>query len=288
MDPGSRIKKMEPNDAPMFLIYGAPGHGKTTLASEFPNPIFIQLEDGGSAGINPDTFGVISTYDEMLDCMRWIIDPKNDHGYETLVIDGLGDMDRLLTPYVCEKNKWADIEEGNSKYGKGYAAIKAEWVKLIQNLIHIRTRRNMSVVVLCHDIVEKYDDPVGASYNYHGLAINRKMEDFVCGRFDNILFLRQDATVKDGKVQGLNMMIHCNPRPSFTAKNRYGMPDKMLFIKGEGYKKISQYLNSARTSFATKDLSNEEAEDILNSKMDPKHNHLNSLMDDKQPIEGEE
>lgn len=294
MDPGSRIKKMEPNSAPMFLIYGSPGRGKTTLASEFPNPIFIQLENGGNSKIGPDTFGVMKTYDELLECLRWIIDRKNDHGYQTLVIDSLGDLDRLLEPYVCRKNKWFDKEGkedlsiGNKQFNKGYGAIRSEWPKFIQNLISINERRGMMIVATCHDVVEKFNDPVGESYDYHALAINKKVEEGVVGKFDNVLFLRQDTAIMSGKSTGKNIFIHCNTSPSFTAKNRSGMPDKFKFTIGKGFEEISKYLPNKQVSFETKELSEEKAKEILNDEMDPKHDHLNELIDeDSQQEDGE-
>ena len=40
------LERRTANKPARLIIYGPPGLGKTTLASEFPNPVFIQTEDG--------------------------------------------------------------------------------------------------------------------------------------------------------------------------------------------------------------------------------------------------
>jgi hypothetical protein len=40
-------------------------------------------------------------------------------------------------------------------------------------------------------------------------------------------------------------------------------------------------LNDSRRSFATEELSNEEVEAIASQRMDPRHDHLNALLDQK-------
>ena len=41
-----KINKGKTAKARRMLIYGEPGVGKSTLASRFPHPVFINLEDG--------------------------------------------------------------------------------------------------------------------------------------------------------------------------------------------------------------------------------------------------
>ena len=43
---------------PIIVIHGQPGVGKTTLAQNFPKPVFIQTEDGCPSGLQIETFGL--------------------------------------------------------------------------------------------------------------------------------------------------------------------------------------------------------------------------------------
>ena len=47
----SNLVRRKSDKPPRIVIYGVPGIGKTSLAAEFPDPIFIQTEEGAG---NPD------------------------------------------------------------------------------------------------------------------------------------------------------------------------------------------------------------------------------------------
>ena len=50
---------------PRILIHGAEGVGKTTIASKFPTPIFLQTEDGCPSGLEINSFGLIDDFENM-------------------------------------------------------------------------------------------------------------------------------------------------------------------------------------------------------------------------------
>lgn len=60
------LKKVHADKPPRILIYGPAGIGKTTLASEFPSPVFLQIEDGTPAGVELTSFGKIDTFQQLI------------------------------------------------------------------------------------------------------------------------------------------------------------------------------------------------------------------------------
>ena len=42
----SNLVRAKSDKPPRIVIYGVPGIGKTSLAAEFPDPIFVQTEEG--------------------------------------------------------------------------------------------------------------------------------------------------------------------------------------------------------------------------------------------------
>src|SRR5262245_54951834 len=102
-----KISTMKPTAAPMFLIYGAEGRGKTTLASKFPKPLFIPLERGIPAGIQVDAVEGVNSYEATLGAMRELY--KEPSGYQTLVFDGVEALEALLIEAVCAKHGWPNI-----------------------------------------------------------------------------------------------------------------------------------------------------------------------------------
>ena len=53
-----------------------------------------------------------------------------------------------------------------------------------------------------------------------------------------------------------------------------------FFVAPHEYEELRR-LKSMRRSFATEDLSNEEFEAITSSRMDPRHDHLDKILDPK-------
>ena len=49
------IVKSTGRRAPIFVLYGAEGRGKSTLASKFNRPLFFDLEKGLPLGVSADT-----------------------------------------------------------------------------------------------------------------------------------------------------------------------------------------------------------------------------------------
>jgi hypothetical protein len=89
---------------------------------------------------------------------------------------------------------------------------------------------------------------------------------------DAILFLNQDVTIKteDGKQGarargdgGGNRLIYAAPRPAFVAKNRYGIPDKIMYERGKGYAALAPHfpigVSGAPTEQATEPTKSRKA-----------------------------
>ena len=56
------VRKLTAQRAPRILIHGQEGVGKTTIASKFPSPIFLQTEDGCPSGLELTSFGLIDNF----------------------------------------------------------------------------------------------------------------------------------------------------------------------------------------------------------------------------------
>lgn len=89
------------------MIYGATGTGKTGLDATAPRPLILDLEKQADSTVKAvgNTFARTVTADDM-DELEQIIEwlEQDDHGFQTLVVDTLWEVQRLL------------MERGRTKY----------------------------------------------------------------------------------------------------------------------------------------------------------------------------
>jgi GTPase SAR1 family protein len=216
---------------PFFIgIHGPAGVGKTTFASNSPNPIFLVTEDGGADFI--DTSRVeIKNFKEMLDALYELRDKKN-HDFKTVVVDSIDHFEKMIHTIVASDHNKKSIE--GIGFAKGYIFALEYWDQFLFNLRQLRNN-GMNIILIAHSHVKRMDDPVvGESYDRYELKLHRKASDFITESMDALLFAKNEVvTSKDSatkKVTALGdgtRVLYTETRPAFDAKNRYGLPLEM-------------------------------------------------------------
>jgi len=234
------------------LLYGVQGIGKSTLASFSPKPIFIPVEDG-IAGV--DAFPRPSNYGEVIGAINELL--QGEHDYKTLVLDGLDTMEPMLHKAVCEAKDKTNIEDFG--YGKGYEYAAEEFRNLLAGFDALRSERGMGIVLIAHSTVARVDPPDLESYDRYQTRMHKKADAIVRDWCDAVLFVNYDvASVKfskdDERRKGVGQgkrHIFCTERPSLSAKNRYGLPDKIeVDAKTRGQKTMNELWASMQAASA--------------------------------------
>ena len=107
-------------DSPVkTVLYGPEGIGKSTFASHFPDPVFIDTE-GGTKRLNVKRLPQPTSWAMLLDEVAEV--RKGSVPCGTLVIDTADWAERLCIQAVCAKAKVNGIEDFG--YGKGYTYVR--------------------------------------------------------------------------------------------------------------------------------------------------------------------
>lgn len=233
---------------PRILIYGPPGLGKTSLAAEFRDPVIIDIEQGLPSDVSIPSMGEIDSYQNVIDRITALI--NDEHDFKTLIIDSLDRLEPLVWAHVCKENNWQSIEEPG--YGKGYIMASDAWGFLIRGLNTLRKKRNMTILLIGHSTIDRFDDPQSAPYSRYDIRLHKRANALFQDEVDAILFVNKDVSVVSEDV-GFNKTarraeggdfrwIFTEGRPAYTAKNRYGLPPRIKYDKGSGYDQLLPYL----------------------------------------------
>jgi hypothetical protein len=228
---------------PILGLYGVHGWGKTTLASEFPNPVFIQTENGTPGGVELHSFGEIESFSEVLESIASLL--TEPHDYLTCVTDSIDAMEPLIWQQACVDNKWDSIESAG--FGKGYIVVDQYWREYLA-ACRALTLNGIAVVMIAHSDITRFDSPTTDPYSRYGIKLHKRASALVQEAADIVGFCNYRVSIKTEDagfkkttrgVGGGQRLIHLEERPGFLAKNRYQMPESVEYRPGKGYEALS-------------------------------------------------
>jgi len=79
-----KISAASSSIAPIILVYGNEGRGKTTLACKAPKPVALLLEHGLPKGVTIDSVEDVNSFDKILAVLRELY--TDSRGYQSLII----------------------------------------------------------------------------------------------------------------------------------------------------------------------------------------------------------
>src|ERR1700746_94021 len=218
---------------PIFgLLYGQPGIGKSNFGASLPKPIVIATERLDQ--VNVAKLPVPRDFKQLYDQIDAL--DKEEHEYESIILDTLDAAELLVWQRVCSEGKVKSIEEFGGGWGKGYTRARELWTGLLSKLSDMSERFN--VLLTAHAHVKSFADPsLSAPYDRWVMKIHDKSAAIIRQMVALILFVQLETTLqketpKARKGRGIisgDRVLWTQPATGYEAKNRYDLESPLDF-----------------------------------------------------------
>lgn len=253
-----------------IIINGIAGIGKTSLAAQFPSPIFIQsrgesglqvLESAGLCSapimpfqVNSKTTYEAQSYEDVADALDWLA--TQEHQFRTVCIDVLNGVEKLIHENVCNSQFGGDWgEKGFNCFKQGFEVSIPKIKDLCIRLDRCRDR-GMTIVGLCHTKVRNFKNPVGPDYDQYVPDMHEKSWNILYGWSDIVLFCNAEVEVKTdrgndkkGKAISQTRVMYTEGSAAWHAKNRHALPSEISMgaSAAECYANLVEAMKSSKS-----------------------------------------
>lgn len=227
-----KIKK-----AQKVVIYGPEGIGKSTFASRFPNPLFLDTE-GSTVGMDVPRAPKATSWTML---RQQIDEVKKDKLCTTLIVDTIDWAEQMCVEHILAKYQKSGIEDFG--YGNGYVYVKEEFGRFLNQLQDV-VDSGINVVLTAHAQMRKFEQPDElGQYDRYELKLGKKTSSqtspLVKEWADMVLFANyktyvvnvdgQGAQKGRNKAQGGKRVMYTTHHSCWDAKNRHDLPEEVPF-----------------------------------------------------------
>jgi hypothetical protein len=229
-----KIKPTKNDNPPRIVVYGPGGVGKSTFAASAPDVLFFDIENGLD-GIESSKIPIKNWHD-VLEAITALHD--QEHDFKTIAVDSIDWMEGIIHTMVAKSEGKNNIEEIG--YGKGYKMALDYWQQFLQGMTSLRDNKNMTIILIAHDQIKRFDDPTGQGYDRHMLKLHQVAGAMVFEWADAVLFAKQKTYVskedvgfnqKKSKAKSLGRILYTEDNPAYMAKHRasLSLPPEISF-----------------------------------------------------------
>lgn len=260
--------------AQKVVLYGPEGIGKSTLASAFPDPLFIDTE-GGTSHLNVKRVSIDGSFSDLIETIQTVAEQDV---CRSLVLDTMDWAEQICVADLLKKYRQTSIESFG--YGKGYTYL-AEEVQQILRAFDSVIASGKNAVIVAHAKMRKQELPDEAgAFDRWELKLSRQAAPLVKEWADMLLFLNYKTMVihtEDGsnKAQGGKRVIYTSHHPCWDAKNRCGLADELPLA----FDSIARIFESLPELMAKSGITEGQIRSVVSEKVLPHDAPLSSCED---------
>lgn len=245
-------KKRQPFNV---ILFGQPGLGKSTWASEAPNSLFIGGEETGELDVA--RFPKTTSYQDFFKQVEHITTHNNELGFQTLVIDTIDSVEAMLHQKILKEDpkQIGSMIAAHGGYGKAYEMAASELLKLRALFERIRDS-GVNLIFLAHSKKVQAIDPImGLSYDTYELNLHQRAQAVFVDWVSAVLFanyvLHPQAGTNTDRVfatgDGERVLL-TEKRPGHLGKNRFSLPYEMPLKFSEFYSRWESFYSDGPKS----------------------------------------
>ena len=210
-----------------LVIYGVEGIGKTSLAAQTPEPLFIDTE-GGTAHLDVRRLQKPQNWSELISLINEVA--QTLEVCRTLVIDTADWAEQMAIDHICQKYKQPGLESFG--YGKGYTFLAEEFSRMLAACDEV-ILSGKNVVITAHARQRRVELPdETGGFDVWGLKLSKQCAPLLKEWPDALLFINYKTYVvatdtNSHKAQGGKRVIYTSHSPVWDAKNRHDLPEEM-------------------------------------------------------------
>ena len=220
-----KITKGKQQRAQRVVLYGVESVGKSTFAAQFPNPLFLDIEQGTSH-LNVDRCD-ISSWKQLTDSL---VEAKATD-YQTIVIDSADWAERLCVEDLLASSKKTSIEDFG--FGKGWVMVAERMSRMLAS-VDTLIEAGKNVVLIAHSRIVRFEAPDAlAAYDRYELKLSKQSSPLLKEFADELWFLRfktKVSTTDTGKGKGIGgkeRILLTTHSAAYDAKTRSGLAEEL-------------------------------------------------------------
>lgn len=260
--------------AQKVVLYGSEGIGKSTLAAQFPDPLFIDTE-GGTSHLDVRRISFDGSFGDLIETIEAV---AAQDVCRSLVLDTMDWAEQICVADLLKKYRQTSIESFG--YGKGYTYL-AEEVQQILRAMDKVIASGKNAVIVAHARMRKQELPDEAgAFDRWELKLSRQSAPLVKEWADMLLFLNYKTVVvhtdaNTNKAQGGKRVMYTTHHPCWDAKNRCGLADELPL----DFASIATAFESLSELMAKSGITEEQIRSVVSEKVLPHDAPLSSCED---------
>jgi len=215
------------------VIYGTEGVGKSTFASRFPSPVFIDTE-GSTDEMDVSRLPTPRNWNDVKQLLADIRDEPSIQ-FKTLAIDTVDWLESVAAAEVAKsknKKRLADIG-----FGKGELALAEEMKGFLDTLDEIQTKHGVHIILTAHAAVKRFDPPdMPEGFDRYELKLKKHTAPIIREWCNMLLFAnfasearQNDGGKSKGVGDGTKRLMYTTRTDAYDAKNRCGLDNPLPF-----------------------------------------------------------